>query len=86
MSERDAYGIDRKQATRTLDRYLKDTLHDPQAKLDDVHLKDGSWRSHVSNSQRGITVVFLRQHADTVAPGFMNADSGSELFKKRTGL
>lgn len=82
-TERDEYGIDRDEAVRILDQFLHETLHEPQAELDEVGLEDGKWQGRVRNSQRGISVVFLAQHNGVVAPGHMTADAHMDTIKKR---
>lgn len=76
--DKDMYGVDRQAAQEELDTFLHDTLKEPQAELDDLHLEQGRWQAHVNGSQRGIRVVFLEQHNGKVVPGHMTADAHPE--------
>ncbi len=83
QSERDQYGIERKDAEVRLTTFLHDTLREPQAKVADLHLEDGRWQGRVQGSQRGISVVFLVEHNAEVVPGHMTVDAAPDTLKKR---
>ncbi len=72
--DRDMYGIAREDAESQLNRFLHDTLQEPQAQLEDLYLEDGRWQSRVQGSQRGISAVFLLEHDGVIAPGHMTED------------
>jgi hypothetical protein len=72
--DRDMYGIAREDAVSQLNRFLHDTLKEPEAQLEDLHLEDGRWQSRVKGSQRGIKAVFLLEHDGVIAPGHMTED------------
>lgn len=72
--DRDMYGITREDAVAQLNRFLHDTLQEPEAELADLHLEDGRWQSEVEGSQRGIAAVFLLEHNGVIAPGHMTED------------
>lgn len=81
--ESDEYGITRLDAEQRLNEFLHETLREPQAELEDLHVEDGRWQSRVENSQRGIAVVFLLEHNAQVVPGHMTVDAHPETLKKR---
>lgn len=68
MAELDRFGINRQEATETLDQFLHQGLHERNAKLTGVQLVDGQWQSQVENSQQGIRVVFLTERHGQVVP------------------
>lgn len=76
--EKDMYGTPREQATQVLDRYLHETLSQPDARMRDLRLVDGRWQAHVDNSPKGIRVLFLQQHQGQVQPGFADVDDHPE--------
>jgi hypothetical protein len=80
--DRDMYGINRDDAAEQLSRFLHETLQEPQAELEDLHLEDGRWQSHVRNSQRGITDVFLLEHNGVIAPGHFTMDAHTDTPNK----
>lgn len=73
---RDEYGIDRKTAQEILERYLRETLGEPYAQLQALHLEGGRWQARVTGSRKGVGTVFLQQHAGTVVGGHTSAGSG----------
>lgn len=80
--DRDMYGIDREDASRQLNRFLHETLQEPDAQLADLHLEDGRWQSRVEGSQRRISAVFLLEHDGVIAPGHMTEDYHYETPNK----
>lgn len=78
MDNQDMYGVGQNEAVQTLDKFLHDTLQEPNAELAGVELVQGRWQSHVNNSARGIRVVFLEQHGGEIVPGHMTVDAHPE--------
>ena len=72
--DRDMYGINREDAVNQLNRFLHETLQEPDAELEGLRLEDGRWQSRVQGSRRGITGVFLLEHDGVIAPGHMTED------------
>lgn len=80
--DRDMFGVTREDAISQLNRFLHDTLQEPEAELEDVHLEDGRWQSRVQGSERGIKAVFLLEHNGVIAPGHMTEDYSDETPTK----
>lgn len=73
-TDRDMYGITREDADLQLNRFLHETLQEPDAELEGLYLEDGRWQSRVQGSQRRIAAVFLLEHDGVIAPGHMTED------------
>ncbi|GEM_PF-3015025 len=73
-SDHDMYGTPRQVAVNQLNEFLHETLREPEAQLEDVHLEDGRWQSRVQGSKRRIAAVFLLEHDGVLAPGHMTED------------
>ncbi|MBM3267018.1 MAG: hypothetical protein FJZ01_05145 [Candidatus Sericytochromatia bacterium] len=70
----DEYGIDRDEAERLFEAYLRDTAGDPAASLEGLRLEDGRWQAAVVGSRRRLATVFLNQHTGRVVVGHTSAE------------
>lgn len=70
----DMYGTEEREAVTTLQSFLHEDLQEPEADIEDLDIIDGHWQANVVGSQRGIRMVFLREHNGKIAPGHATED------------
>ena len=70
----DMYGTQEQEAVSTLQAFLREDLQEPQAEIEGLDIVDGHWQGNVVNSERGIRMVFLREHNGKLAPGHATED------------
>lgn len=70
----DMYGTDEQQAASKLQSFLREDLQEPEAAIEGLDIVDGHWQGNVVGSQRGVRMVFLREHNGKLAPGHATED------------
>jgi hypothetical protein len=57
-----------------LQAFLREDLQEPKAEIEGLDIVDGHWQGNVVGSERGIQMVFLREHNGQLAPGHATDD------------